>query len=366
MIVPNELLKILNGIVAQRFPSLKAVAKTRKEPGLEVIETEPDEITENEILLRMRAASICGSDLGFYNYTAAYQKFAKVPSIMGHEFAGEIAEVGRNVRDYGVGDRVSAESVLYCGKCKFCRSGMTNICRNFTVFGMHRNGAFAEYVAVDPKYLHRLPDGVSFLEAGVVEPLSVAVNALEDVAAPIRTGDTACVIGPGPLGLFSAEMLRSKGVRDILVLGIGIDEFRLELASKKLGFETLNAEATNPTERTNSITDGYGFDSVVVSAGAPAALKQAIQLVSKGGQVVVIGIFPEDVSLPASDLVRRQISLRGSYGSAWKHYEEAIRLLQQKMVRADAIVSHQFPLERGEEAFQMAKAKTGSKVQFKN
>jgi len=345
---------------------MKAVAKTKREPGLEVIETEPDQIGDNEILLKMKAASICGSDLGFYNYTSAYQKFAKVPTIMGHEFAGEIGQMGKNVSDFQVGDRVSVESVLYCGKCKFCRSGATNICRNFTVFGMHRNGAFAEYVSVEPKYLHRLPNEVSFLEAGVVEPLSVIVNALEDVSAPIKAGDKACVIGPGPLGLFSAEMLRAKGVRDLLLLGIGIDEFRLDLASKKLSFETLNTEKEDPMARMNSITSGYGFDTVIVSAGAPAALKSAISLVSKGGQVIVIGIFPEDVSLPASDLVRRQISLRGSYGSAWKHYEEAILLLKNKMVRADLIVSHQFPLEQGDEAFQMAKAKTGSKVQFKN
>jgi L-iditol 2-dehydrogenase len=345
---------------------MKAVAKTRREPGLEVIEAEPDKINENEILLEMRSASICGSDLGFYNYTPAYQKFAKVPTIMGHEFAGEITEVGKNVHDFAVGDRVSVESVLYCGKCKFCRSGATNICQNFTVFGMHRNGAFAEYVSVDQKYLHAIPREVTFLEAGVVEPLSIAVNAFEDVSASIRAGQTACIIGPGPLGLFSAEVLRTKGIKDILICGIGIDEYRLGIAREKLSYETLNTDSADPTERKNAITGGYGFDTVVVAAGASAALKAAIPLVSKGGQVIVIGIFPEEIALPASDLVRRQISLRGSYGSAWKHYEEAIQLLKQKMVRADAIVSHQFGLEQGDEAFQMAKAKTGSKVQFKN
>lgn len=344
---------------------MKAVAKTRREPGLEVIETEPDQIGSTEILLKMKTASICGSDLGFYNYTPAYQKFAKVPTIMGHEFAGEISEVGDDVQDYSVGDRVSVESVLYCGKCKFCRSGQTNICQNFTVFGMHRNGAFAEYVSVDQKYLHRIPAGVNYLEAGVVEPLSVAVNAMEDVAAPIRASETACVVGPGPLGLFSAEILRSKGLRDVLVVGIGIDEFRLGLAKDKLNFETLNSENSDVVERKNSMTDGYGFDTVVVSAGSPAALRSAVPLASKGGQIIVLGIFPEEVSLAASDLVRRQVSLRGSYGSAWNHYEEAIRLLKHKMVRADSIVSHQFTLERGDDAFQMAKAKTGSKVQFK-
>jgi len=345
---------------------MKAVAKTRKEPGLEVIEVEPDIIGDTEVLLHMRSASICGSDLGFYNYTPAYQKFAKVPTIMGHEFAGEIAKVGSRVRNFASGDRVSVESVLYCGECKFCRRGETNICRNFTVFGMHRNGAFAEFVSVDQRYLHRIPKAVSFLEAGVVEPLSVVVNSLEDVASSVRAGDSACVIGPGPLGLFSAELLKSKGVRDLLVLGIGIDEYRLAIARDRLSFKAVNTDETDPVQVKDSMTDGYGFDTVVVSAGAPAALKSAIPLASKGGQIVVLGIFPEDVSMPASDLVRKQISLRGSYGSAWRHYEEAIKLLERKMVRADAIVSHQFPLEKADEAFQMAKAKTGSKVQFKN
>ena len=345
---------------------MKAVAKTKRQPGLEVIEADPDVIDDNQVLLRMRAASICGSDLGFYNYSPAYDKFAKVPTIMGHEFAGEIAEAGKNVKDFVVGDRVSSESILYCGKCKFCRMGLTNICQNFTVFGMQRNGAFAEYVAVDQKYLHRIPKELTFSEAGVVEPLSVAVNALEDVASKISAGETACVIGPGPLGLFSAEILRAKGLENILILGIGIDEFRLGIAKDKMGFETLNTEVINPAEKTASMTDGLGFDTVVVAAGAPPALRSAISMVSKGGQIIVEGIFPEEVPLSASDQVRKQVSMRGAYASNWKHYEEAIRLLKNKQVRANLIITHSFGLAQADEAFQMAKAKTGCKVQFQN
>ena len=236
---------------------------------------------------------------------------------------------------------------LYCGRCKLCRRGETNICKSFTVFGMHRNGGFAEFVSVDQRYLHRIPNGVSFLQAGVVEPLSVVVNAFEDVSAPIRASDTTCIIGPGPLGLFSAEVLRSKGIKNPLIVGIGIDEFRLELARSKLSYDTADSERIDLLEKMNSMTDGYGFDTLVVAAGAPAALKSAVPLVSKGGQIIIIGIFPEDVSLPASDLVRRQISLRGSYGSAWKHYEEAINLLENNLVRAEAIVSHRFDPKSG-------------------
>jgi L-iditol 2-dehydrogenase len=342
---------------------MRAVTKTKREPGLEVVESAPDKITDNQILVRMRSASICGSDLGFYDFTPAYQKFAKVPVIMGHEFAGEIAEVGKNVSDFAIGDRVSSESVIYCGACKYCRSGTTNICQNFTLFGMHRNGGFAEYVALDPKFLHRLPSEVSFLEAGVVEPLSVVVNGMNDVAQ-VNLGSTAVIIGPGPLGLFSAEVLKSKGVNEILVVGVGIDVFRLEIAAK-LGYKSLNSEQASPQDEVKKMTDGYGCDIVVVSAGAPAALRSAVSLVAKGGQIIVLGIFPEEVPIAASDLVRRQVALKGSYGSSWKHYEQAISLVKNEKVRAADIVTHRFALDQAQEAFQMAKAKTGCKVQFK-
>ncbi len=344
---------------------MKAVAKVKREPGLEVIETEPDSIGNGEILLHMKAASICGSDLGFYNFTAAYQKFAKVPVIMGHEFAGEIAAVGKEVSDFHLGERVVCESIISCGRCRYCRMGVTNICQNFTVFGMHRNGAFAEYVSVSPRLLHRLPESISFLEAGVVEPLSVVINGIDDVAT-VSEGQKAVVIGPGPLGLFSAEVLKWKGVSEITVVGINIDEYRLEVTRNKLGYRTINWEKENAEEIVRSITDGYGADIVVVTAGAPSALRSAVPLVSKGGQLLILGIFPDEVPLPVSEFVRRQVSVLGSYASRWVHYEQAIALLKAKKVNAGAIVTHRFPLESAHEAFEMAKAKTGCKVQFQN
>lgn len=342
---------------------MKAVAKVKREPGVEVIEAPPDPVREDQVRLRTRVASICGSDLGFYDYTPSYQKFAKVPVIMGHEFAGEVSEVGKNISGFKTGDRVCCESVIYCGVCRFCRSGMTNICRDFKVFGMQVNGGFSEYVSVDQRFLHRLPDEVGFVEAGVVEPLSVVVNALVDVARP-GYWRSAAVVGPGPLGLLSAEVLHANGVSDLLVVGVSPDSTRLEIA-KRLGYTSLDSDKSDATEATMELTDGYGFDIVVVAAGAPAALKAAIPLTSKGGQVVVLGIFPEEASLPVSDLVRRQILMAGSYGSSWIHYERAIQLLKRKRVRVEEIVTHQFALDDASEAFETAKSKKGCKVEFR-
>jgi 2-desacetyl-2-hydroxyethyl bacteriochlorophyllide A dehydrogenase len=342
--------------------NVKAVAKVRKEPGVEVIDTSPDPVGENQVRLKMRAASICGSDLGFYDFTPAYERFAKVPIVMGHEFAGEVSEVGGKVGAYKEGDRVSCESVIYCGTCPNCRSGRTNICENFKVFGMQVNGGFSEYVTADSRFIHSLPDDLGFVEAGVVEPLSVVVNALTDVARPGHWKNAA-IVGPGPLGLLSGEVLRAMGVSDTLVVGISIDEIRLGIA-KKLGHAVVNSSESDAFEASKSFTGGRGFEVVVVAAGAPAALRTGLLIASKGGQVVVLGIFPEEVPLPISDAVRRQVSIAGSYGSSWIHYERAIRLLSAGKVRAKEIVTHQFRLDQAKEAFETAKSRTGCKVEF--
>jgi len=342
---------------------MKAVAKTKREAGIEVIETRPDPISDDGVQLSMRSASICGSDLGFYKFTAAFQSFAKIPVIMGHEFAGEVKQIGKNVRGFAPGDRVVSESVIYCGSCRYCRSGMTNICKNFTVFGMQRNGGFSEEVSVYPNLLHRVPDAVSFQEAGIVEPLTVAINGTEQIPE-IGVGKSAIVVGPGPIGLLSAEVLRLRGVTDITVMGLSVDRSRLELAAK-LGFRAMDWEKENPRESLMSVTDGYGADIIVVTSASSQGLKSALPLVAKGGQVVLVGIIPEEVSLPVADLVRRQVAVLGSYGSRWEHYEQAIAVLAQHKVRAESIITHKFALDEADEAFEAAMSKVGCKVQFR-
>ncbi len=290
---------------------MKAVVKDKPVPGISVKEMPKPRPAPDEALLKVHRASICGSDIGLYNYTAAYAGFAKLPVIPGHEFAGEISEVGSAVSDFKTGERVMAESILSCGSCKFCREGQTNLCLNFKIFGMHTNGGFSEYLNVPERHLHKLKGELTFQEAALVEPLAVTVHALFDVAS-VEPTDFVTVLGPGPIGLMAAQVARASGARDILITGIDIDLARLQIA-RTMGFTTLNSTEQNPVERTKELTGGIGADVGVVAAGAGEALIQACQLVRKGGKIINIGIFAKTVELPVTDLVRRQVSLYGTF-----------------------------------------------------
>ena len=217
---------------------LKAIMKTKPAPGVEVKDIPRPSPAPDEVLIKIRSAAICGSDLGIYHYTPAYGKM-KLPVVMGHEFAGEIVETGSMVEGYNVGDRVLSESVKACGVCEFCKTGMSNLCDESTLFGIHTDGGFAEYVTVPYKLLHRIPDNMSFDQAALVEPLSNTVHFVNDIT-PFEAGNYLVVQGCGPIGLFSAQLFKLGGAR-VLVTGLGVDKLRFEIAAK-LGLETLKIE----------------------------------------------------------------------------------------------------------------------------
>jgi 2-desacetyl-2-hydroxyethyl bacteriochlorophyllide A dehydrogenase len=339
---------------------MKAVMKTRPEPGVEVRDIPVPKIAPDEVLIRVKAAAICGSDLGIYDYTPAYSRM-RLPVVLGHEFAGVIEEAGDEVEGFRFGDRVLAESVKACGKCSFCRAGMSNLCDDSTLFGIHVDGGFAEYVAVPHKLLYRVPERMTFEEAAVVEPLSNSVHFATEIAEA-KPGDLVVVQGCGPIGLFSAQLFRLSGA-EVLITGIGVDTERFRIAGK-LGFETVNVEKEGLVERVMSMTGGKGADVAFVAVGAPSALVQAVRLVKKRGQVVVVGIFGKDVELPVTEIVRREIIVKGAYDARPANFPQSIRLIEDGTINTKDIITHRFPLERAEEAFGVAKSKAGGKVLF--
>ena len=339
---------------------MRAVVKRKPEPGVEFTEVPKPKIASEEVLIEVKAAAICGSDLGIYDYTPAYSKM-RLPVVMGHEFSGRIAEVGSQVKDYAVGDRVLAESVKACGVCVYCRSGHENLCDASTLFGIHVDGGMAEYIAVPYRLLHRLPLELSFEEGALIEPLSNALHFVKD-CTQIRLGDLAVVHGCGPIGIFSAQLFRLAGA-EVILTGVNVDTERFKIASG-LGLQTVNVEQEDLANLISQRTGGHGADIAFVATGAPPAVTQATQIVKKRGQVTIIGIFGRPVEVPMTQVVRREITLSGAYDAKPENFDQSIRLAKSGAVKVKELITHRLPLEKAGEAFEAAKSRVGCKVEF--
>jgi len=339
---------------------LKAVVKSRPEPGVEVRDVPVPRVADDEVLIKFKAAAICGSDLGIYNYTPAYSGM-RLPVVMGHEFAGEVVETGTLVEGYAAGDRVLSESVKACGKCGFCRMGMSNLCDGSTLFGIHADGGFAEYVAVPHRLLHGIPEEMSYEEAALVEPLSNAVHFVNDIT-PFQSGDLVVVQGCGPIGLLSAQLFRLGGAK-VIISGLGVDGVRLGIA-EKLGFKAVNIDEVDLVEHVMDLTGGTGADVAFVAVGAPPAVKQAMSLVKKRGAITVVGIFGRDVPVDMTRLVRRELTMMGAYDAKPVNFPTSISLISEGKVNVRDVLTHKFSFDDAEEAFRVALDGVGGKVEF--
>ncbi len=334
--------------------------KTKPMPGVEVKEIPKPEPAPDEVLIKVKSAAICGSDLGIYHYTSAYSKM-KLPVVLGHEFSGEITETGVKVEGFKVGDRVLSESVKACGVCEFCRNGMSNLCDASTLFGIHTDGGFADYVTVPYKLLHRVPDSMSYDQAALVEPLSNAVHFVRDIT-PFKIDDYVVVQGCGPIGLFSAQLFKLGGAR-VLVTGLSVDKVRFEIA-KKLGLETLNIENENLEEKVMEETEGHGADVAFVAVGAPPVVLQATRIIKKRGTVTVVGIFGAEAPLDMTWLVRRELKIHGAYDAKPENFPQSIDYIVRGLVDVDSVLTHRLSLDEAEKGFKVAIDKTGGKVVF--
>ena len=339
---------------------MRAVVKRKPELGIEFAEVPKPRINPDEVLIEVKAAAICGSDLGIYDYTPAYSKM-RLPVVMGHEFSGRIAETGLQVKGYVVGDKVLAESVKSCGTCVYCHSGQENLCEASTLFGIHTDGGMAEYVAVPYKLLHRLPDELSYEAGALIEPLSNALHFVKD-CTPVRLGDFAVVQGCGPIGLFSAQLFRLAGA-EVIVTGVNVDAERFKIAGQ-LGLETMNVEKEDLSKLVWEKTGGRGADIAFIATGAPSAVAQATQIVKKRGWITVIGIFGKPVEVPMTQVVRREITMSGAYDAKRENFDQSITLAKSGAVKVEELITHRLPLRKAEEAFEAAKSRVGCKVEF--
>jgi L-iditol 2-dehydrogenase len=322
-----------------------------KEPhSVELRELPVPAIGEEDVLFKVEAVGICGSDLHQYTGTQSWQ--VNYPVVLGHEFAGCIAKLGSRVRGFKEGDRVVSETAAVLpSDSALIRQGLYNLEPNRLGFGYGVDGAMAPLVSVPARCLHHVPTSLIFEKAALTEPCCVAYNAV-CVNSRLQPGNTIAVIGPGPIGLLSAMLAKLSGAGHIIVIGIPADAKRLGIA-KQIGADTiLGAQDEDVVEWVKNFGDGYGLDLVIDAAGVSASLKLALDIVRPAGQITKVGWGPQPIGFSLDPLVQKAVTLQGSFSHNWPIWEKVISLLATGKIDLDPILNRISPLNEWHEAFE--------------
>ena len=306
-----------------------------------------------ELRIAVAEVGICGSDLHAYH---GKHPFIELPVVPGHEFAGAVDAVGEGVTDFAPGDRVTVEPSLVCGECYNCRHGRYNICSNLRVIGCQTTGAMGEYIVVPAEKTLRLPDGVSWVQGALAEPLAVGVRAAR--RAEFEPGANVLILGAGTIGLMTLQAAKAMDAGTVMVSEL-LQE-RLTLA-ERLGADVL----VNPSEvdLLDAVTETFGerrADVILECVGVGATVRDAISVARKGTRIVIAGVFEEDVSVSMGLVQDHELELIGTLMYLDDDFPAALRLLAKGKVQAEPLVSHRFPLEKAADAFEVADKRNGA------
>ena len=316
---------------------------------LELVSMEQPALGPRDVLVRVAACGICGSDVHGYDGSSGRRI---PPIVMGHEAAGTVVEVGADVDRVRVGDRVTFDSTISCGQCDVCRQGQVNLCGNRRVFGVscdeyRQHGAYAEFVAVPQNILYSLPPELPFEHAALIEPVSVALHAVD--LLKVKPGERAVVVGSGMIGLLVIQALRVAGCGD--VIAVDIDAGRLRLARELGATHTIDSKKTDAIASILELTNGLGAELAAEVVGNTAALSTAVRSVARGGRVVLVGNISPEVQLPLQIVVARELTLMGSCASAGE-YPRAIELVASGAIHVAPLISALASLAEGPQWFE--------------
>ncbi|TFG59408.1 MAG: sorbitol dehydrogenase [Spirochaetales bacterium] len=340
---------------------MKALVKTSKGVGNIRLLEEPVPATgDNQVKVKVEYAGICGTDLHImldeYDYA--------VPVILGHEASGTVVEIGKNVKNIKVGDKVVTETnAVVCGECSLCRAGRFCLCPERKALGQKYNGVFAEYFVIGQENVYEIPKNVDMLSAAVSEPLACVVHAVCE-RSKILAGDVVIVSGPGPIGLLSLQVAKAEGAK-VVVLGTSSDEKRF-LKAKELGADyVVDVEKDDPADIIREETGGEGADVLIECSGAGPAVRKGIDLLKKRGIFTQIGLFSKDVTLDFNKICFKEINLFGCLSKTDFSWRKTLQLLKENKIDARSVISDILPLEEWEKGFRIAQEKGGLKVILK-
>jgi L-iditol 2-dehydrogenase len=340
---------------------MKAVVKYGKGKGLvEIREVPEPKMKEDEVLIEVKAVSVCGSDLHIYHDAHPYWP----PVILGHEFSGVIAEVGKEVKGWKIGDRIVSETRTgSCGICYMCQSGFPQVCEQKRPYGIGINGAYTKYVAGPARLLHRLPDNIPFEVGAVIEPTAICVTSILE-RSRLQAGESLVITGPGPIGLISLAIVKAAGAGLVGITGTSSDEgIRFEKA-RELGADfMIVVDKENPVQKVLEMTNGLGVDILIETSGSGKAIYQAFEMVRRLGRICAIGISgKEEVPIPYDRGIFKALRYDFCFSSSWTAWETTIGLISKGVLPIEKIITHQLPLEKWEEAFRLLENLQAAKV----
>jgi threonine 3-dehydrogenase len=338
---------------------VRALVKQTAGPGFQLKEVPEPTIRDDEVLIRVRRAGVCGTDVHIYEWDDWAKGRCKPPFVVGHEFAGDVVRVGSLVENVREGDRVTAEGHIVDGMCLLCRTGNAHVCPHTRIIGVDRDGCFADYIAMPATNVWHLDDNISYEVGGIHDPMG---NAFHTALTADIPGATVLITGCGPIGIFAVGICRAAGASR--VIASDVNPRRLELARTMGAHDVVHpreAEAVVQRE-----TGGYGVDVVLEMSGVPSAIHQAFALVRVGGQVQMLGIpaKPMEVNF-ASEVIFKGITIYGVVGRRmYDTWHQMTRFLRSGEFDPTPVITHRFPLEGAEEAMEVIKSGEAGKVVF--
>lgn len=337
---------------------MKAIVKSKAEPGLWIEDVPEPEMSINDVMIRTKKGGICGTDLHIYNWDAWAQETIKVPTTIGHEFVGEIVEIGSNVVDFKLGDIVSAEGHLVCGRCRNCMAGRRALCANTRGIGVNTNGGFAEFISVPMTNIWKHKDDVDLEVAAIFDPFG---NAVHTALAFEVFGEDVLITGAGPIGIMSAAVARHAGARYIVITDV--NDYRLALA-EKMGDVTLavNVKERNLKDVQKELGMKEGFDVGFEMSGAASAFKEMIDNMFHGSRIALLGIPTEQFAIDWKAVVFNMLHIKGIYGRQMYETWYQMSVLLDSGVDISPVITHRFSYKEFEKGFEAVRSGNSGKV----
>ena len=336
---------------------MKALVKSKREVGLWMEDVPEPEIGPNDLLIKMRKTAICGTDIHIYKWDEWAQRTIPVPMVVGHEFVGEVAQVGSHVNGFEVGQRVSGEGHITCGYCRNCRAGRRHLCRNTSGIGVNRSGAFAEYLSIPAFNAFPIPDNIPEKVAAFFDPFG---NAVHTALSFDVIGEDVLITGAGPIGCMCVAICRYVGARHVVVSDL--NPYRLELARKMGATLAIDPRETSPREAMAQIGMKEGFDIALEVSGAPAALAQMLDAVNHGGRIAMLGIPPKDTGIDWDQVIFKGLQIKGIYGREMFETWYKMATLIQSGLDISPILTHEYGIDDFQAGFDTMLSGESGKV----